>query len=181
MRRKRSKLFPPLFGMKHFCWTDFFETWIRAITQSIPFVSKRNQVFVPLPSWCTTDDMTDRQTDRQTHRKTMKACGTYSRLHLFSVVILHVKYLLAARSFASKPGPNALERRVCTLRNLAASTAALMYAALILSSGQSCKQLQVAMVSVAGGVMSFVALEILQNELLSDLVTVLVVQCIATV
>ena len=63
INRKKSKLLPPLLGKKHFCWTGFFETWIRAITQSITFMSKRNHTSIPLPSWCTTSDT---QTDRQT-------------------------------------------------------------------------------------------------------------------
>ena len=86
MRRKKSKHFPPLFETKHFCRMDFLETWIRAITQSIPFISNKNDVFVPLPSWCTTDDMTNRKTDRQTERQ-LKARGTSRRPHLLSVII----------------------------------------------------------------------------------------------
>ena len=85
MRKKKSKHFPPLFEKKHFRWMDFLETWIRAITQSIPFISNKNHVFVPLPSWCSTDYMTNRKTDRQTERQ-LKARGTYSRLRRLSVI-----------------------------------------------------------------------------------------------
>ena len=47
-------------AVRHICWTDFFETWIRAIAQSILFVRKGNQVFVPslhraLRTTCQTD------------------------------------------------------------------------------------------------------------------------------
>ena len=38
MRRKKCKLVPPFFEKKHFYWTDFFETQIRASTQSIQVV-----------------------------------------------------------------------------------------------------------------------------------------------
>ena len=48
-----------------------------------PILLAKYQIFIPLPSWCTTDDMTNRQTDRQT----IKARGTYSRLRLLSVII----------------------------------------------------------------------------------------------
>ena len=49
-------------AVRHVCWMDFFETWIRAIAQSIPFVRKRNQVFVPSHY-----ERHAKQTDRQAH------------------------------------------------------------------------------------------------------------------
>ena len=80
---RKANFFLHFFGKKHFCWTDFFETYIRAITQSIPFFSNKNQVFIPLPSWCSTDDATDKQADN-------KGPWTSSRLHLVSVIVIQL-------------------------------------------------------------------------------------------
>ena len=41
-----------------------------------PILLAKYQSFIPLPSWCTADDMTDRQIYRQTNRQTIKARGT---------------------------------------------------------------------------------------------------------
>ena len=56
-----------------------------------PVLLAKYQSFIPLPSWCTTDDMTDRQTNRQT----IKARGTSRRLRLLSV-IKSIQYIISA-------------------------------------------------------------------------------------
>ena len=79
---RKANFFLHFLGKKHFCRTDFFETSIRAITQSISFVLKRNQISIPLPSWCTTSDtQTDRTCDRQ-----LKSRETSRRLCHLSVM-----------------------------------------------------------------------------------------------
>ena len=39
---KEQRFFPPLLEKRHFYWTDFFETSIRATTQSIQVVKKNS-------------------------------------------------------------------------------------------------------------------------------------------
>ena len=75
IRRKKSKdfrFFPPHSEMRHFYWTDFFE--IRATTQSIQVVQKKNQTFIPrLHSALRTTWQAYRRTERQ--QETRSALG----------------------------------------------------------------------------------------------------------
>ena len=41
IKRKKFKLFPPLFEKKHFCLTKFFHTSIRATTKSIQVIKEK--------------------------------------------------------------------------------------------------------------------------------------------
>ena len=74
-----------------FCWTDFFDTSIRTITLSIPFVSNKNQIFIRLPSWCTSNE-------KQKDRQTMKARQALGLKGVVVESVCHPSWLHSSKS-----------------------------------------------------------------------------------